>query len=43
MEWSLPPVFDHKLRHQDRDLTVRVVMLNFQNVLDQRHNDESVR
>ena len=37
MERCLPPVFDHQLRHQDRDLTIREVMLNLQNVLDQRH------
>jgi hypothetical protein len=42
MERRLPPVFDHQLGHQDRDLTIRVVMLNFQNVLDEGHDDKAV-
>ena len=37
MEWGLPPVFDDQFGHQDSDLTIRVFVLNFQNVLDQRH------
>jgi hypothetical protein len=43
VERRLPPVFDHQLGDQDGDLTIRVVMLDFQDVLDEGHDDKAVR
>lgn len=43
MQGSLPPAFDDQFGHQDRDLAIRMVMLNFQNVLDKRHDHKAVR
>ena len=42
VERSLPPVFDHQLGHQDGDLTIRMVALDLQDVLDERCYDEAV-
>jgi len=33
---SLPPVFDDELGNEDGDLTIRMVALDLQDVLDQR-------
>lgn len=39
---SLPPVFDHELGNKDGDLTIGMVTLDFQDVLDERRYDEAV-
>jgi hypothetical protein len=39
---SLPPVFDDELGDEDGDLTIRMVALDLQDVLDERHDDEAV-
>jgi hypothetical protein len=39
---SLPQVFDDELGDEDGDLTVSMVALDLQNVLDEWHDDEAV-
>ena len=41
--WSASPtVFDDELRDQDSDLTVRMLALDLQDVLDERHDNEAI-
>ena len=42
VERSLPPVFDDEFGNEHRDLTMRMVMFDLQDVLDKRHDDEAV-
>ena len=42
VEGSLPPVFDDQFGDEDGDLTVGVVMFDFEDVFDEGDEDEAV-
>ena len=41
VEWGLPPVFDYEFGDEDGDLSFGVVVLDLEDVVDQREEDEA--